>query len=79
MRHAADHGCAPALQREVLPGGDPFRPVRHRGGLPLPWAAYYGEEALRAFLFIEMLIFIGILFIGWWYVIRKGAVNWAHE
>ena len=44
-----------------------------------PWAAYYGEKALQAFLFIEMLIFIGILFIGWWYVIRKGAVNWAHE
>ena len=44
-----------------------------------PWAVYFGEEALRAFLFIEMLLFIGILFLGWWYVIRKGAVDWAQE
>ena len=44
-----------------------------------PWAVYFGEEALRAFLFIEMLIFIGILFLGWWYVIRKGAVDWSQE
>ena len=44
-----------------------------------PWAVHFGEEALRAFLFIEMLIFIGILFLGWWYVIRKGAVDWAQE
>ena len=42
-----------------------------------PWAVHF--DALPAFLFIEMLIFIGILFIGWWYVIRKGAVNWAQE
>ncbi len=42
-----------------------------------PWAVYF--DAFPAFLFIEMLIFIGILFIGWWYVIRKGAVNWAQE
>ena len=44
-----------------------------------PWAVHFGTEALRAFLFIEMLLFIGILFLGWWYVIRKGAVNWAQE
>ena len=44
-----------------------------------PWAAYFGEKSLQVFLFVEMLIFIGILFLGWWYVIRKGAVNWAHE
>ena len=44
-----------------------------------PWAVYFGEEALRAFLFIEMLLFIGILFLGWWYVMRKGAVDWAQE
>ena len=44
-----------------------------------PWAAYFGEKSLQAFLFVEMLIFVGILFLGWWYVIRKGAVNWAHE
>ena len=42
-----------------------------------PWAVHF--KAFPAFLFIEMLIFIGILFLGWWYVIRKGAVNWAQE
>ena len=42
-----------------------------------PWAVHF--NAFPAFLFIEMVIFIGILFLGWWYVIRKGAVNWAHE
>jgi len=44
-----------------------------------PWAAYFGEKSLQTFLFLEMLVFIGILFLGWWYVIRKGAVNWARE
>ncbi len=42
-----------------------------------PWAVHF--KAFPAFLFIEMLIFVGILFFGWWYVIRKGAVNWAKE
>ncbi|MGI9589961.1 MAG: NADH-quinone oxidoreductase subunit A [Myxococcota bacterium] len=42
-----------------------------------PWAVKF--EADKVFLFCEMLVFIGILFIGWWYVIRKGAVNWAQE
>ena len=42
-----------------------------------PWAVRF--NAMPAFLFVEMVIFIGILFLGWWYVIRKGAVNWAQE
>ncbi len=42
-----------------------------------PWAVRF--EAMPAFLFVEMLVFIGILFLGWWYVIRKGAVDWAQE
>ena len=42
-----------------------------------PWAVHF--DAFPAFLFVEMLIFIGILFLGWWYVIRKGAVDWAQE
>ena len=42
-----------------------------------PWAVHF--QAYPVFLFVEMLIFIGILFLGWAYVIRKGAVNWATE
>ena len=42
-----------------------------------PWAVHFNK--MPVFLFFEMLVFIGILFLGWWYVIRKGAVNWAKE
>jgi NADH-quinone oxidoreductase subunit A len=42
-----------------------------------PWAVYF--KSMPAFLFVEMLVFVGILFLGWWYVIRKGAVNWAKD
>ncbi len=41
------------------------------------WAVKF--HASKAFLFGEMVVFIGILFIGWWYVVRKGAVSWAKE
>lgn len=42
-----------------------------------PWAVHFKQQPV--FLFAEMLVFIGILFLGWYYVIRKGAVNWAKE
>ncbi len=42
-----------------------------------PWAVHFHK--MPQFLFFEMLIFIGILFLGWWYVIRKGAVNWTRD
>ena len=41
--------------------------------------AYIINDSNTVFLFVEMLVFIGILFLGWWYVIRKGAVNWAKD
>ncbi len=42
-----------------------------------PWAAYFNARPM--FLFGEMLVFAGILFFGWWYVIRKGVVDWAKD
>jgi NADH-quinone oxidoreductase subunit A len=42
-----------------------------------PWAVHFKQQPV--FLLIEMLVFIGILFLGWYYVIRKGAVNWAQD
>jgi NADH-quinone oxidoreductase subunit A len=42
-----------------------------------PWAVQFNQ--MPVFLFWEMLVFIGILFLGWWYVIRKGAVDWSAE
>jgi NADH-quinone oxidoreductase subunit A len=44
-----------------------------------PWAAYFQEPGRQAFLFAEMCVFAGILFFGWWYVVRRGAVDWSSE
>lgn len=40
-----------------------------------PWAVVYDQLAL--FGLIEMLIFIGILVVGYYYAWRKGALEWA--
>lgn len=42
-----------------------------------PWAVHFNQ--MPAFLFGEMIVFLGILFLGWWYVIRKGAVDWSKD
>ena len=39
-----------------------------------PWAVRF--DALGLFGFIEMLIFIGILVLGYFYAWRKGALEW---
>lgn len=39
-----------------------------------PWAVVYDRLAL--FGFIEMLVFIGILVIGYIYILRRGALRW---
>lgn len=44
-----------------------------------PWAAYFQTPGRQVFLFVEMLVFAGILFFGWWYVMRRGAVDWSKE
>jgi NADH-quinone oxidoreductase subunit A len=40
-----------------------------------PWAIIYDKLAL--FGLIEMLIFVGILVVGYYYAWRKGALEWA--
>jgi NADH-quinone oxidoreductase subunit A len=40
-----------------------------------PWAVIYGHLAL--FGFVEMMIFLGILIVGYFYVWKKGALEWA--
>jgi NADH-quinone oxidoreductase subunit A len=40
-----------------------------------PWAVIYDKLAM--FGLIEMLVFIGILVIGFYYAWRKGALEWA--
>jgi len=44
-----------------------------------PWAATFQDGALKPFLFGEMAVFAAILFFGWWYVMKRGAVDWASE
>ena len=39
-----------------------------------PWAVNFRQLGL--FGLIEMLVFIGILLIGYFYIIRKGALQW---
>ena len=45
-----------------------------------PWAVIFKDivssEAMRLFGFIEMMIFIGILAIGYVYAWAKGALDW---
>lgn len=40
-----------------------------------PWAIIYDDLAL--FGLIEMIIFLGILIVGYFYVWKKGALEWA--
>src|SRR6266705_2984672 len=40
-----------------------------------PWAIIFRQ--LHLFGFIEMLVFLGILIVGYVWIIKKGALNWA--
>jgi NADH-quinone oxidoreductase subunit A len=39
-----------------------------------PWAVKFRELGL--FGFVEMLVFIGILLVGYLYILKKGALRW---
>lgn len=39
-----------------------------------PWAVAFRDLGL--FGFVEMLVFIGILLVGYVYILRKGALDW---
>jgi len=40
-----------------------------------PWAIIY--NTLPLFLLVEMCVFLGILIIGYVWIIKKGAIDWA--
>ena len=46
----------------------------------VPWAIIFGEivstESIKLFGFIEMLVFIAILVVGYAYAWAKGALDW---
>lgn len=39
-----------------------------------PWAVNFKESGWDGFW--EMLLFLGFLLFGFWYIIKKGALNW---
>jgi NADH-quinone oxidoreductase subunit A len=42
-----------------------------------PWAVVYRE--LKMFAFVEMLLFIVLILVGFFYVWKKGALDWSRE
>jgi len=42
-----------------------------------PWAVVFRE--LKMFAFVEMLIFIAVILVGFFYVYKKGALDWSHK
>ena len=42
-----------------------------------PWAVVYRQ--LYLFGFFEMLIFVALILVGFFYVWKKGALNWSRE
>jgi NADH-quinone oxidoreductase subunit A len=42
-----------------------------------PWAVIYRE--LKWFAFLEMFVFVVLILAGFFYIWKKGALNWAAE
>jgi NADH-quinone oxidoreductase subunit A len=42
-----------------------------------PWAVVYRE--LKMFAFVEMLLFIVLILAGFFYIWKKGALDWSSE
>jgi NADH-quinone oxidoreductase subunit A len=50
----------------------------------VPWAAVFKTlaaqgDAMRRFAYVEMMIFVGLLFVGYIYVVKKGAFDWGEK
>jgi NADH-quinone oxidoreductase subunit A len=41
-----------------------------------PWTVVYQQVEPRLFGFLEMLVYLGILMLGWLYIWRKGGLEW---
>lgn len=42
-----------------------------------PWAVVYKQ--LKMFAFIEMLVFVALIMAGFFFVWKKGVLDWAHS
>jgi NADH-quinone oxidoreductase subunit A len=50
----------------------------------VPWAVVFKSLAAqgpdwRTFVYVEMMVFIGLLLVGYIYVVRKGAFDWGER
>ena len=50
----------------------------------VPWAAVFkglaGQGgAMRWFVYLEMMVFVGLLLVGYIYVVKKGAFDWGER
>jgi NADH-quinone oxidoreductase subunit A len=42
-----------------------------------PWAVVFKKYlAINTFILMEMAVFVGVLLVGYFYVLRKGALEW---
>jgi len=44
-----------------------------------PWATVFEEfvkSGAAAFAFMEMFVLLGVLFLGWFYCLKRGAFQW---
>ena len=42
-----------------------------------PWAVVYKKYlSINTFILLEMGVFVGILLVGYYYILRKGALEW---
>ena len=42
-----------------------------------PWAVVYKD--LKMFAFVEMLLFVGLILAGFFFIWKKGIFDWAHS
>ena len=50
----------------------------------VPWAAVFKglaaqSSAMRWFVYLEMMVFVGLLLVGYIYVVKKGAFDWGER
>ncbi|HEX5833027.1 MAG TPA: NADH-quinone oxidoreductase subunit A [Pyrinomonadaceae bacterium] len=50
----------------------------------VPWAAVFKTlaaqgDAMRWFIYLEMMVFVGLLLAGYIYVVKKGAFDWGER
>jgi len=50
----------------------------------VPWAAVFKRlagqgPAMRWFVYLEMMVFVGLLLVGYIYVVKKGAFDWGDK